>query len=342
MTGTRRAKKQLRQCPDSAVNNSDSDASPPDYLNSPCQQLQNISTVCSEDKSICERLGLINNERTFFDNKHSRRFVNTTNSSKFVNSNTIPRCYNCGDYISRPSLQTSYRSLPSYSINAIENPHLVDLSPDSSSGPISFDSGIEQHNSLPYARSLNSSPYVTSTLPNPHVRQDLLRHNIKDNLLFYSKLSNKPLLKLSKNEDFTNCSKNKSSLDDKRINKFSNEHNPHIEINIKSTKSVQTQTDSFPVKYIPTKILFDGRTPIDTVRKKVTLLELSNDPKECFKERKSWIKRPSTSSILLEGELERGYHSDSTPGATIEIIMPVGTSMFNKYVFTFNFMKNCI
>lgn len=222
-------------------------------------------------------------------------------------------CFKCGDRF--PHSNNSPRSLPNY-FNNLDNPS-IDLSPDNSSGPISFDSGIDQHNSLPYIRSLNSSPYTAVSKTESHK--------------LYSREHLDVYLKHLSKSYASNIKSNEQRISSNDVN---NELN--LTITNKSTKTVETQTDWFPLrivnskKLVPSKIYVEGWKTIEAANRKVQLLQISKSVARNLTDKAKLIKHPSSSSIALEEDFERGYQSDTATGGPIQIIMPVGTSEYQN------------
>lgn len=203
-----------------------------------------------------------------------------------------------------PIDQNSFRSLPNYCLGDLDNP-CIDLSPENSSGPISFDSGIEQ----PYkdTRTSNSSPTAASKPSSP-----------KLSIVEYKSWEKPP------------------DIGDRpeKLNSFN-----HLTINLpaKHTNTVETQTDWIPYRVlvierdqvVPAKSIFDPPKPVERLDRKVTVLKVWKNSKRAIKERKPWLKYSSASSANAEEEQERVYHSDSAIDSSVEVIMPVGTSEYS-------------
>lgn len=213
-----------------------------------------------------------------------------------------------------PVDHNSFRSLPNYCLGDLDNP-CIDLSPENSSGPISFDSGIEQ----PYkdTRTSNSSPTAASPY-NPASKPSSPKLSIVE----YKSWEKPP------------------DIGDRPETLHSFNHLT-LSLPAKHTNTVETQTDWIPYRVlvierdqvVPAKSIFDPPKPVERLDRKVTVLKVWKNSRRAIKERKPWLKYSSTSSAYAEEEQERVYHSDSALDSSVEVIMPVGTSEYNFLFF---------
>lgn len=224
-------------------------------------------------------------------------FQSSIQQSKSLNPHSTV-CGNCGDFISLPyTTDNTLKSLPNYPLVHLDHPLHIS-SPETSSGPISLDSGIEQHNSLPYKdiKNINSSRNKTPPLNESSPIESNSNSHSTSSLSFPT---------------------TKTEIEDINDDRCS--------------KSVQTQTDWIPVKYIvierdqavPKICSFDDHRR--AIEKKITFSNLLD--KKNHQNTKLISKNSSASSATCEDDSDRVYLSDSAV-ETKSNTMPVGTSEY--------------